>query len=540
MRSPARVLWPAAVALGVAAEWAAYDLGAVRDWLPDLVVGWTFLGCGLVAWSRRRESRTGLLLAATGVAWFAGTFAGSLVYLHRGPLVHCVVAYPSGRLHSRIGRVAVAAGYVAALVAPLGSSEIATIALAVLVVGVAARGYLSAIGMARRARIRAVQAASALGLVLAGAAAARLAAADGAANEAILLGYEATLVALAVVLSIGLFRAPWKRAAVTDLVVELGDVSSGTLRDALARALGDPTLRVGYWLTEAEAYIDASGGRVELPGPGGPRAVTSIERDGQPLAVLVHDPAVLDDPGLVEGVAAAARLAAANARLQAEVRVQIADRAASRRRLLDAGDEERRRLELRLREGAARRLEALGVLLASASSLPDPSNGDPLGQARRQLDRALDDLRELALGLHPRELAEEGLASAVEGLAERSSVPVELDVAPGEISAEAEAAAFFLCSEALANVAKYASATHVALRIARVGAGLEVEVADDGVGGAEPARGFGLRGLADRVEALGGSLRVASPPGGGTRIEATIPLEPAAAEGPPPRERIGE
>ena len=525
MRRPARVLWPAAVALGVAAEWAAYDLEAVRDWLPDLAVGWTFLGCGLVAWSRRRESRTGLLLAATGLAWFAGNFAGSLIYLHRGPLVHCVLAYPSGRLRSRVERATVSAGYLAALAPPVGRNETATIALAVLIVAVAARGYLPAVGRERRARVHAVQAASALGIVLAGVAAGRLALPDGEANEAVLRAYEVTLVALAMALLIGLLRAPWERAAVTDLVVELGDVSSGTLRDALARALGDPTLRVGYWLAEAGAYVDGAGEQVELPEPGSPRAVTSVERDGQPLAVLIHDQAVLDDPGLVEGVAAASRLAAANARLQAEVRVQVADLAASRRRLLEAGDEERRRLELRLREGAARRLEALSGLLATARSAPGSSSGDRLGQAQRQLDRALDDLHELALGLHPRELVEEGLASAVRGLADRSPVPVELEVSLGHVGSEAEAAAYFLCSEALANVAKYASASQVAIRITRADGRLEVEVADDGVGGADPARGFGLRGLADRVEALGGTLRFDSPPAGGTRIEATLPLD---------------
>ena len=535
MRRSARLLWPAAVVLGVAAEWNPYELDEVRHWLPDLVVGWTFLGCGLVAWSRRRESRTGLLLAATGVAWFAGNIAESLVYLHRGPLVHCVLAYPSGRLRSNVERAAVAAAYLAALAAPVGRSETATIALAVLVFGVAARGYRLAVGAERRARLYAVRAASALGLVLAAAAATRLALPDGAANEAVLLAYEVALVAVAVGLLIGLLRAPWERVVVTDLVVELGDVSSGTLRDALARALGDPTLRVGYWLAEAGAYVDGAGEQVELPEPGSPRAVTTVERDGRPLAVLIHDQAVLDDPGLVEGVAAAARLAAANAGLQAEVRVQIADLAASRRRLLEAGDEERRRLELRLREGAARRLEALGGLLARAQSAPGSSSGDLFGQAQRQLDRALDELHELALGLHPRELVEEGLERAVKGLADRSPVPVDLKVATGRVGAEAEATAYFLCSEALANVAKYASAMRVAIRITQTDGRLEIEVADDGVGGADPARGFGLRGLADRAETLGGSLHVDSPAGGGTRIEATIPLEPHLAREPPGR-----
>ena len=532
------LLWPAAVVLGVVAVWNAYELEEIRHWLPDLVVGWTFLGCGLVAWSRRPQSRTGLLLAATGLAWFAGSLAEPLIFLHRGPLIHCVLAYPSGRLHSRLSRAVVAAAYVAALVPPLGRSEIATIVLAALVVGVATRDYLQTVGRERRARFQALQAASALGLGLAGVAAGRLALPDAEANEALLLAYEATLVAVAVGLLIGLLRAPWERAAVTDLVVELGDVSSGTPRDALARALGDPTLRVGYWLAETGAYVDGAGEQVELPEPGSPRAVTSIERDGRPLAVLIHDQAVLDDPGLVEGVAAAARLAAANVRLQAEVRVQVGDLAASRRRLLEAGDEERRRLELRLHEGAARRLEALGELLATARSAPGSASSDHFGKAERQLERALDDLHELALGLHPRELVEKGLEGAVKGLADRSPVPVELDILPGRVASEAEAAAYFLCSEALANVAKYASASRVAIRIIRADSHLAIEVADDGVGGADPPRGFGLRGLADRVEALGGTLRVDSPPGEGTRIEATIPLEPARA-GSTPRPESG-
>jgi signal transduction histidine kinase len=523
------LLWPAVVVLGVAAESTAYGLDEVRRWLPDLVVGWTFLGCGLVAWSRRRESRTGLLLAATGFAWFAGSFAQPLVFFHRGPLVHCVLAYPSGRLRSRVSRAAVAAAYVAALVVPLGRSEIAAIVLAALVVGVAALDYLKTVGRERRARFQALQAASLLGLGLAGVAAGRLAL-PTAANEGLLVAYEVTLVAIAVGLTVGLLRVPWERAAVTDLVVELGDVSSGSLRDALARALGDPTLRVGYWLAETGAYVDGAGEPVELPEPDSPRAVTSVERDGRPLAVLIHDEAVLNDPGLVEGVAAAARLAAANARLQAEVRVQVAVLAASRRRLLEAADEERRRLELRLRVGAARRLEHLAGLLATNRSGPGPASGDLLGQAKRQLERALDDLHELALGLHPRELVEDGLESAVKALADRSPVPVDLEISSGRVGSDAEATAYFLCSEALANIAKHASASRVAIRISRNESRLAIEVADDGVGGADPTRGFGLRGLVDRVEAVGGTLRIDSPPGGGTRIKATIPLEPARGE----------
>lgn len=520
----AYALWPAAVAVGVAAEWVAFGWGDAGAWLPDLAVGWTFIACGLVAWSRPAESRTGVLLTLTGFAWFAGNFAGPLVYLYRGPLVHCVLAYPSGRIPSRVAGVAVAVGYVAALVPAVGRSEIATIALAALLVAIALRGYFASVGRERRARILAVRAATAVGIVLGAAAAARLAFPAGDANDAVLLGYEVALVALAVGLLAELLRAPWERAPVTDLVVELGAVSSGTLRDALARALGDPTLRIGYWLPEAGAYVDAAGDRVELPERGEPRAVTLVGRDTQPLAALVHDPAVLDDAGLVNGVAAAARLGAANARLQSEVRDQLADLVSSRRRLVEAGDDERRRLELRLRDGAVRRLEALAQSLARASPAAGSTTCERVGAARDQLGRALADLHELALGLHPRELVEEGLEGAVGALAARSPVPVDLDVAAGRLGPEAEAAAYFLCSEALTNVAKYASASRVAIRIAQTDGRLEVEVADDGVGGADPARGSGLRGLKDRVEALGGTLRVDSRPGKGTRLDAAIPL----------------
>ena len=458
----------------------------------------------------------------TGFAWFAGNFAPALIYLHRGPLIHCVLAYPTGRLRSRVDRVAVAIAYAAALVPALGRSEVATIVLALALVAVAFRGYLGAVGAERRARSTQLQAASAVGLVLAAPAVARLAYPAGDANEAGLLAYEVGLVIVAAGLLAGLLRGPWLRAPVADLVVELGDVTSGTLRDALARALGDPTLQVGYWLDGG--YVDAEGARIELPRPGSPRAVTLVERDGRPLAALVHDPAVLDDPGLVEGVAAAARLAAANARLHAEVRAQLAELAASRRRIVEAGDDERRRLELRLRDGTVRRLEALGTSLAAARAGAGSASGAGLEQAQRQLERALADLRELARGLHPRDLVDEGLEGALTGLAARSAVPVDLDVAPVAVPRAAEAAAYFLCSEALANVAKYASASRVAISVDRRNGHLAVDVADDGVGGADPARGSGLRGLADRVEALGGTLRVDSRPGGGTRLHAVIPV----------------
>jgi signal transduction histidine kinase len=528
------LLWPAAAAFGIAAEWIFFGWGHPRHWVPDLVTGWTLIACGLVAWSRRPESRSGALITATGFSWFFGNFAGvapldwlgaHALFVYRGPLVHLLVTYPSGRLGSRLDRTAVAIGYAAALVTPVWRSEIATIVLAALLVAVCARLHPRAIGPARRARRLALAAAAGLGLVLAGGAAARLAVPAGDANEPSLLALEATLCALAGALLAGLLSPSSERAAVTDLVVELGESRSGTLRDELARALGDPTLDVGYWLPSAGGFVDSEGRTFALPDQGSKRSVTMIERERQPVAALVHDPAVLDDPGLREALSSAAQLAAANARLQAEVRAQVAALRESRRRILEAADAERQRLELRLREGAQQRLERLAKQLRRIRvSARSGAAEERIDRTEAQLARALEELRRLAHGLHPRVLTEAGLAGALASLAEQAPVEVEVVCPPAELPAEVEAVAYFLCSEALANIAKHASASRVSVSVTTGDGRVRIEVEDDGLGGADPARGTGLRGLADRVEALGGTLYVESPAGGGTRLAAELPL----------------
>lgn len=538
MRPGSLLVGGAGALLGLAAESTSPGWSEPLEWVPDLVVGWTFIACGLVARSRRPESGTGQLLIATGFTWFLASFtsvdagpiawlAGHSLYLHRGLLIHCVLSFPNGRISSRLDRATVAVGYLAAAVTPIAQSEAASIALGALLVAVAMRGYVTAIGPARRARAVVVRAAAAVGVVMCGGAVARLAFPAGEANEAALFFYEVVLAAVAVGLLVGLLRAAWERATVTDLVVELTETRSRTLREALARALGDPTIEVGYWHPESGDYVDAQGRSVEVA-EGTGRAVTPIESEGRPLAVLVHDPAVLDDPGLLESLASAARLAASNARLQAEVRAQVAEVEASRRRLVEAGTEERRRLERRLRQGAERRLRALANMLAEAPADVDRSDAretlEQVEQARRQLQRALEDLRELARGLHPPALEEYGLATALSELAHRSLVPVDVNVSVAELPRDVEAAAYFVCSEALANMAKYASASHGLIEVEDRDGQLVVVIVDDGVGGADIDKGSGLRGLADRIEALGGTFRVHSRPGSGTRLTAEIPF----------------
>jgi signal transduction histidine kinase len=521
MRALRLWLWPAGAAIGIAAEWVYFDWSEPDKWLPDLAVGWTLIACGLVGWSRRPESRSGSLLAATGFAWFAANFASDqALYLHRGPLLQLVLSYPHGRLGGRLDRAAVAIGYAAAVIPAVWESETATFALVAFFLIAAGHGYVRALGPERRMRLAALQATAFIAAVLAGTAAARLASPTPEVTDATLLVYEAALCTLAVALLVGLVLEPWARTRVTDLVVDLGDTRSGMLRDALAAALADPTLEVGYRLERG--YVDSEGRPLVLPPPGSERSVTPVERDGEAIAVLVHDPAVLQDPGLSDALATAAGLAASNARLQAEVRAQLAELAASRRRLVHAGDEERRRLERRLRGTVEWRLTELASALERADA--DTTGAVRLRSAKEQLARTLDELRDLAAGLHPGGVDERGLAGALAALVARSPVPVDLTVPETSLADELATAAYFVCSEALANVIKYAEASRVVISVREQADRLLVEVADDGVGGAVMGGGTGLRGLADRVEALGGTLRLESPRGGGTRLAAELPL----------------
>jgi signal transduction histidine kinase len=524
--------WPAGAAVGIAAEWRLYGWAAPGGWVPDLVTGWCLLGCGLAGWARRPQSRSGLLLVAAGFAWFVSGFAITGVsawYLYRGPLVQLVLTYPLGRVRGRVEGTAVAVGYATAVVTPVWGSLAGALALCACLVAVAARGYVRAAGRERRMRRSAVQATAVFAAGAAAVAVARWAVPRPATDAPTLLAYEVMLCVLATVLLVGLVRWPWERAEVANLVVELGETRSGTLRDELARALGDPSLQVGYWLPESAAFADAAGRPLTVPDPGSGRAATMVERDGQPLAVLVHDPAVLGDPGLVEAASSATRLAAANARLQAEVRARLAEIAASRRRIVEAGDEERGRLELRLRDGAQERLGELAQALRLARrSATGQGTAERIARAELQLTHTQEDLGRLARGLHPRQLSEQGLEAALAALAGDFPLPVDMTVPVTATSPAVAACVYFVCAEALANVAKHASASVIQISVTARADGITVEVADDGAGGADP-QGRGIRGLADRVETLGGTLTVASAPGQGTRLVAVIPDSAAPA-----------
>jgi signal transduction histidine kinase len=337
-----------------------------------------------------------------------------------------------------------------------------------------------------------------------------------------------SLVADAIVplgLLLGVLRLRLGRGRVARLVVELGrGVPAGGLRDTLARALGDPTLQLAFATPNGAGYIDGTGRPVELPAEDPGRALARIDQDGEPLAVLVHDRTIdEEDPGLVEAVSSAALLAIENERLTAQVRAQLAEVRASRVRIVEAADEERRKVERDLHDGAQQRLVALAMRLEQARATSEGS-ARLIDEATAELREAIAEVRGLARGLYPPILTEAGMAAAVESLAERASLPVEVRIPEDRFPTAVEITAYFVVAEALTNVTRYAEATTARVEATVVDDELTVTVTDDGRGGADPGRGTGLRGLDDRVAAIGGSLEVRSAPGEGTTVRVRLPL----------------
>jgi signal transduction histidine kinase len=514
MRAGGIAVCLAGLAAGLVAEYLAFGWDSPLLWLPDLAVGLTLIGSGAAVAARSRGA--GVLLAAAGFAWFAGTLVPVAVYWHRGPLIHLLVTYPGARSASRTGWVVVLAGYASALAAPLWRRDGPGVALALTGLGLAVVSHRRAAGRRRHDRRIALQVVAAFsGAVVVGAVV-RLVVPAADAADGLLLVYEALLIAAAVRLVAGL--RPPAAMRVVDLVVELGEGRSEVLREAFAGALRDPTVRFGYWQPARSAFVDGSGAVVAAPIPGDGRVMTTFERDGQPLAALVHDAAVLTDPALARAVAATTRLTSAHAELEADVRHRVEEVAASARRMQIAADEERGRLEGRLASGPE---ASLRDVLRSLQAMPTAAGGH-LERAAVQLDRTLIELHDVARGLHPREL-DQGLAPALTEMAEHSPVPVRLMVDPTTFPPEIATAVYYVCAEALANATKHARASAVSVTVESGTQAVVVTVSDDGIGGADPTEGTGLAGLTDRVAALGGRLRVGPATGGGTVLTAEIP-----------------
>jgi hypothetical protein len=539
-------------------------------YLGTPVVAVAFLAAGLAAWLRWPGSRLGLLFSLVGYFTLlpaldyldnsAGfTIGNAAVPLAGAALAHLGLAWPTGRLRSRFERGVVVAEYAAAagfsllgmlvwdpafsgcdascpanLLLVRGSrpawdainilNATVSAALTVIVVFLIIRHWQAARGWSRQAMVPLVWIALVIGAESVITDVTGLFRLPPLANL-VFNGWAPLINLLGPVLFvISTVRARTARGALGTAIVDLEPgAPPGRLRDTLARALGDSTLQLAFG--DGDGFTDTSGLVVdpERPDPG--RAMVPLT--GAQEAVLVYDAGLELEPQLIRLTAAAASMALEHSRLQAEVQAQLELVRASRARIVEAGDAERRRLERDLHDGAQQRLVtltlALGLARGRAAGI-DPELEGLIESARKEAKEALTELRELARGIHPAVLTETGLAGAIAALVERSPVTTTIVEVPRErFPAVIEATAYFVVCEALANVAKHAKASTAQVSIRRLPGRLEVRVSDDGPGGARPERGSGLAGLADRVASAGGALRVDSPPGAGTRLEADIP-----------------
>ena len=533
----------------------------------ELAAGWSLLLVGVLFALRRRRNAVGPLLTAAGFAWFLPEWsnpsigspvvftAGLVGFLACPPLVaHAALAYPRGRLGSLVERAAVALGYGAGIIVlgllpaavfdPQAEGCLACPSNLVLVrgdagalaaftrwglrLGLASSIVLALLALARLARgPRAALTVSAPVLVTATAYLGFVAwdlehslARNVLSNDSfdvVLWRREAVaLTLLAAGVLWGLLRARQARAAVAALVVELGRAPrAGGVRDALARALREPTLELAYRRPGEDEYVNPGGLPVDVTPEAG-RAVTPVVREGEPVAVLIHDARLLGDPGTVEEVVSAARLAIENERFQAELRAQLERLRASRARIVETGDAERRLLERDLHDGAQQRLVGLALALQMLRAQADRSGDGTLArldQVDAELREALAELREVAHGIYPAVLADEGFAAALETLAEGAEATIELDELPEErFDAAVENVAYFLVAEAL----KRTHATSARVGAARTGERLVVDLE------AEGRLDEDLVDLEDRVGALDGSLFVEAEPGR-VRLRAELP-----------------
>lgn len=569
-----RALWAiGALGFGCGAGYVALAASSTSPAVPGtlallrLAVGWSFLYVGLFVWARRPENRMGMILTAVGMTWFLGglVYSGDDLVHTLGllcadlvaPVAYSLIAFPTGRVENRAERVVLGCAWAWATLGTLAATAATPVAAAgprnlVSATDSAAAGDLARIGHGVVGALLAVamvclivrrwtagtvlQRREVEPVVATGSAAAAAFAASvmvTATNqparvvEVVQMVGLLALVSLAFAFLLALVRARVVAGrAVTRLVQRLSaPVGSQDVRGLLAEALGDPSLDLAFPLRDGGLLVDAAGEPVTVPWHD-TRRVTPVERDGRTVAVIVHDAALDRDGDLVRSAGAAAALALENARLDAELRARVAELSASRMRIVMAGDAERRRLERDLHDGAQQRLVSLAVCLRMARDRvgDDQQAGELIARAMEELQGALSELRELARGIHPAVLTDRGLGAALEGLAARAVLPVELEEVPEDrLPPPVEAAAYFVVCEALANVAKHSHATHARVRVGRAGSHARIEVRDDGIGGADPQRGSGLAGLRDRVAALEGRLEVLSPIGGGTTVAAEIP-----------------
>ena len=542
--------------LDVVRENSGYGLAgpSALDAVALLLPGWALVACGLGSWLRRPDSRFGVLLTLAGLAWFLPEWnnpgVGSSLAFTVGlclsaacpPLVgHAVLAYPTGRLGSRVACVVVPVSYAGGVLVlgvlpalfddraahgcsacpsnlvvmadrPTLTADLARVGVSLGLAWTLALTILVAARLGRRStRLVLVAGTAYLALVTATFAFSfgDDVLTNGTTDRRLWLGQAAALVGLAAGVVSGWVRARRARADVARLVVELGrSPPPGGLRDVLAGIVRDPGLVLAYPLADSDRVVDAQGHTIELPRE---QEHTSLMQDGRPVAVIAHRRGVLEDEQLVEEVTAAARLALENERLQAEVRARLEDLRASRARIVAAGDLERRRLERDLHDGAQQRLVALALSLRLARMRAP--GADELARAEQELSLAIEELRELARGIYPTVLEDDGLNAAVHALAEEARVPLRIhDLPEGRFDEALETAAFTVVAETVR-----AATGSVAVSGREAHGRLELELEAAGVNGLDAVA------LEDRLGALDGRLQVAQAAGGATTIRVELP-----------------
>ncbi len=538
-----------------------------------LAVGLAFIVAGITAWGSRPTRNPGVLLCVAGWLWLASgirlssdpvafTLGVTLTLMYQPPLLQLALSFPSGLLRSRTEKAGVAFFYASWLLAPVagwaffdprlhvkvGESTSRNLLLlwdspALMdVVGNGIRTFQISVGAAIvavliarwHARTKAYRSAFLplwLAVIVKTAATvwvslAVIQVSGSLSTEALLWQYPATaIVPLAVLF--GLWRYRFARGSLGDVMVEVGSAPmSDRLIGALRRSVHDPTLSLLRWVPDQASFVDSKGVPQPLPDASTGRASMVLERHGAPVGALIFDEALQDQPQLLAAVRSATSLSLENQQMEQQLREQLIEVRRSRERIVTAGDSRRRQLERDLHDGAQQRLVAVSMELARAKRAADLQEVQSLvGQASAELSEALHELRELARGVYPPSLREKGLAGSLTALAERSSLPVELDLKTHDgLPAHVEVAAYFICAEAVTNATKYAEAAWMRICIDGNEREMRMEIVDNGIGGAQPGSDGGLLGIADRAAALGGSLLIDSPDGKGTTIRAVLPF----------------
>lgn len=538
-------------------------------YLLAVVIFWLFLAAGLLAWRRRPSNGMGTLIILGGFALYLGILADTRVpvlvaisevcaTLVLAVTFHLLHAFPSGRLRGGISRATVIAGYVVcvALQAPLYLFDPQNEVRAIVI---ADRADLVSVGIWLQRGAGLLVAAATVAVLASRIVHSRathrriLIPLFGYGIFAVLFGPFGPLLlgsmpgtspltgvvmqllvyaGVPIAFSLGVLRGGFAR---TSELQELGSWlgSTGTARPALtsavARTLGDDSLRVLFWMEDPDIFVDADGDPAVPPPVDSGRAIVNIELDGRLVGAIEYDSVLIADVPLVQTAGRVVAIAVDRERLTVELLASQRELRRSRARLVEAAERERRRIARDLHDGLQVQLVLLAMkagALAHAVGVPDPYR-DGATALRLGIDSAAGELRELVHAVMPATLIEHGLSAATEDLVDRMPVPtrLELGVEDGSLPPMIESAAYFVLTEGLANALKHSRATECAVRLTRADGRLHIEVHDNGVGGAALERGTGLSGLGDRIHALGGELRIVSPARSGTRLLVELPCE---------------